>query len=90
MKKYFKYAFSVIYFVLHNPYPRTANETKNCPLGLCPIIKFTLEGGDSSDADCRSRIYTADQMKLEPEVDYTVKKMLISLRKVLNMDYLNY
>ena len=59
--------------MLHNPYPRAANETKNCPLGLCPIIKFTLEDGDASDADCRSRIYTADQMKLEPEVGYAVK-----------------
>ena len=76
--------------MLHNPYARAANETKNCPLGLCPIIKFTLESGDAADADCRSRIYTADQIKLEPEVDYTVKILLISLPKVLNMDYLNY
>ena len=61
----------VLYFVLQNPYSRDANETKDCPKGICPYIKFTLLGGDATDADCRDRIYTPEQMAVQPEVGIT-------------------
>ena len=65
--------FSIIYFVLQNPYPRDANETKDCPRGICPYIKFTLTGGDPTDADCRYRLQSPDPMAVQSEVQPIVQ-----------------
>ena len=58
----------MIYFVLHTDLPRAANETKDCPKGLCPTVKFTFLNGTATDADCRTRVFSEDDFDKEPVV----------------------
>ena len=54
--------------MLYSDRVRAANETRDCPDGLCPRFRFTLLGGTAEDADCRPRLFSADDYKIEPPV----------------------
>ncbi|XP_060602334.1 protein DDB_G0287365-like isoform X2 [Ruditapes philippinarum] len=66
-KYYFDNATSMVYYKFYGATNRSENDNQVCGGGICPMIQLTLAGNlSANNGDCRSTLYSAEQMALVP------------------------
>jgi hypothetical protein len=57
----------MVYYKFYGATNRSENDNQVCGGGKCPTIELTLAGNlSANNGDCRSTLYSAEQMALVP------------------------